>query len=119
MNMYQASERDQRKAERIRRQYIPREENKMEQLRKLDGRVKLPGKVTGGILGGIGALVMGYGMALVMVSGIMTAGIAAGIAGMAAALAAYPLCAAITNRRKKKYAAEIMRLSGDVVQNGR
>ena len=67
MNNYQASERDQKKAEDIRRQYVSREENKMEQLRKLDSRVKLPGKIAGSILGVIGALVMGAGMSLVMV----------------------------------------------------
>ena len=35
MNNYQANERDQKKAEGIRRQYLTREENKMEQLQKL------------------------------------------------------------------------------------
>lgn len=44
MNTYQVTERDQKRAESIRRQYIPREENKMEQLQKLDNKVKLPGK---------------------------------------------------------------------------
>ena len=115
MNNYQASERDQRKAEGIRRQYVFREENKMEQLQKLDSKVKLPGKITGSILGVVGALVMGYGMSLVMVNGVMTTGIAIGIAGMIAALAAYPDYAGITGGRKKKYAAEIMRLSNDVM----
>ena len=115
MNNYQASERDQRKAEGIRRQYVFREENKMEQLQKLDSKVKLPGKITGSILGVVGALVMGYGMSLVMVNGVMTTGIAIGIAGMIAALAAYPVYAARTGGRKKKYAAEIMRLSNDVM----
>ena len=102
MNNYQASERDQRKAEGIRRQYVFREENKMEQLQKLDSKVKLPGKITGSILGVVGALVMGYGMSLVMVNGVMTTGIAIGIAGMIAALAAYPVYAGITGGRKKK-----------------
>ena len=59
MNTYQVTERDQKRAESIRRQYIPREGNKMEQLQKLDNKVKLPGKIAGGILGIIGALVMG------------------------------------------------------------
>ena len=72
MNTYQASEREQRKAEGIRRQYVSREENKMEQLQKLDSKVKLPGKIVGSILGVIGALVMGAGMSLVMVWGNMT-----------------------------------------------
>lgn len=116
MSNYQATERDQRRAEGIRRQYLAREENKMEQLQKLDSKVKSPGKIIASIIGVVGALVMGYGMSLVMVSGVMTTGIAIGVAGMVVALVAYPIYALITNSRKKKYAAEIMRLSDDVIR---
>ena len=116
MSNYQATERDQRRTEGIRRQYLAREENKMEQLQKLDSKVKSPGKIIASIIGVVGALVMGYGMSLVMVSGVMTTGIAIGVAGMVVALVAYPIYALITNSRKKKYAAEIMRLSNDVIR---
>ena len=116
MNNYQASERDQKKAEDIRRQYVSREENKMEQLQKLDSRVKLPGKIAGSILGVIGALVMGAGMSLVMVWGNMAMGLALSIPGLAVLLLGFLAYYLITGSRKKKYAAEIMRLSGDVMK---
>lgn len=116
MNNYQARERDQKKAEDIRRQYVSREENKMEQLRKLDSRVKLPGKIAGSILGVIGALVMGAGMSLVMVWGNMAMGLALSIPGLAVLLLGFLAYYLITGSRKKKYAAEIMRLSGDVMK---
>ncbi len=116
MNNYQASERDQKKAEGIRRQYVSREENKMEQLRKLDSRVKLPGKIAGSILGVIGALVMGAGMSLVMVWGNMAMGLALSIPGLAVLLLGFLAYYLITGSRKKKYAAEIMRLSGNVMK---
>lgn len=115
MNTYQASEREQRKAEGIRRQYVSREENKMEQLQKLDSKVKLPGKIVGSILGVIGALVMGAGMSLVMVWGNMTMGLALSIPGLAVLLLGFLSYYLITGSRKKKYAAEIMRLSSDVM----
>ena len=115
MNTYQASEREQRKAEGIRRQYVSREENKMEQLQKLDSKVKLPGKNVGSILGVIGALVMGAGMSLVMVWGNMTMGLALSIPGLAVLLLGFLAYYLITGSRKKKYAAEIMRLSSDVM----
>ena len=115
MNTYQASERDQRKAEDIRRQYVSRDENKMEQLQKLDSKVKLPGKIVGSILGVIGALVMGAGMSLVMVWGNMTMGLALSIPGLAVLLLGFLAYYLITGSRKKKYAAEIMRLSNDVM----
>lgn len=60
-------------------------------------------------------LVMGGGMAMIMVNGIMTTGLILGIPGMLLALAAFPLYSMITNRRKKQYAAEIMRLSEEIV----
>lgn len=115
MNTYQGNKRDQRKAEDIRRQYLTHQENKMEQLQKLDNKVKSPGKIIASIIGVIGALIMGYGMSLVMVSGVMATGIVIGVAGMVMALAAYPIYTLVTNSRKKKYAAEIMRLSDDVI----
>ena len=115
MNNYQASERDQRKAEDIRRQYVSRDENKMERLQKLDSKVKLPGKIVGSILGVIGALVMGAGMSLVMVWGNMTMGLALSIPGLAVLLLGFLAYYLITGSRKKKYAAEIMRLSSDVM----
>lgn len=116
MNTYQVTERDQKRAESIRRQYIPREENKMEQLQKLDNKVKLPGKIAGGILGIIGALVMGAGMSLVMVWGNMIMGLALSIPGLVVFLLAFLVHYLITSSRKKKYANEIMRLSDDVVK---
>ena len=116
MYTYQATERDQKRAESIRRQYVSREENKMEQLQKLDSKVKLPGKIVGGILGVIGALIMGTGMSLVMVWGNMTMGLAFSIPGLAVLLLAFLVCYLITGSRKKKYADKIIRLSNDVVK---
>lgn len=107
---------DQRRAESIRRQYISREDNKIEQLQHLDNKVKIPGRVAAGALGTAGALVMGAGMAQIMVWGNMTTGLAVSIPGMLAALLAFPVYALITNSRKKKYASEIIRLSDGLMQ---
>lgn len=115
MNTFNALEKDTKQAERIRRQYLDKEANKIEQLKKLDDKVKAPGKIVAGILGVLGALVMGGGMAMVMEWGNMTLGLTLGIPGMIVALIAYPVYALITNKRKKKYADEIMRLSSEVV----
>lgn len=111
MSNFNANGQEQKKAESIRRQYISHEDNKMEQLQKLDNKVKAPGKVIATIFGVIGALVMGAGMALVMVWGNMTMGLALSIPGLIVALLAIPIYALITASRKKKYASEIMRLS--------
>lgn len=118
MNHFNANAQDQRKAESIRRQYIPREDNKTLQLQKLDSKVKTPGRVAAGILGTAGVLVMGSGMALVMVWENMTRGLPLSISGMVVALLAIPAYALITNSRKKKYASDILRLSDNLVQEG-
>lgn len=115
MNNYNLNEKDYKKAQSIRRGYLTREENKMEQLQRLDSRVKLPGRVVGGILGTIGALVMGAGMSLVMVWENMTLGLALGIPGLAVLLSAFLVAYLVTSSRRKKYAAEIMRLSDAVM----
>ncbi len=114
MSDYKASVQDQKRAEDIRRQYISREDNKIEQLQRLDNKVKLPGKIAASILG---VLVMGSGMSLIMVWEDMQPGLLLGIPGMVAAVLAYPAYALITNSRKKKYAPEIIRLSDDVIEN--
>lgn len=69
MNSYAANEQNQKTAESIGRQYVPRQDNKLEQLQKLDNKVKLPGRAAGGIIGTAGALVMGAGMSQIMVLG--------------------------------------------------
>ena len=115
MGDYRANEQDQKRAENIRRQYVSHEENKMEQLQKMDGKVKFPGRVAGTILGVTGALVMGAGMSLVMVSNKIKKGLVFSIPGMAVALSAYPVYSLITDRRKEKYAPEIMSISGELI----
>lgn len=115
MGDYRANEQDQKRAENIRRQYVSHEENKMEQLQKMDGKVKLPGRVAGTILGVTGALVMGAGMSLVMVSNKIKKGLVFSIPGMAVALSAYPVYSLITDRRKEKYAPEIMSISEELI----
>ena len=115
MDGYRANEQDKKKAENIRRQYVSHEENKMEQLQKMDSKTKLPGRVAGTILGVTGALAMGAGMSLVMVSNKIKKGLAVSIPGMVVALSAYPVYALVTDRRKKKYAPEIMSMSDELI----
>lgn len=115
MSNFTVTEKDTKQAEQIRRQYLDRQENKMEQLRALDSKVKKPGTILSYIVGSIGALVMGGGMSLVMVNGNMTTGIVLGLVGMAVAAVAYPIYKAITGNRKKKFASEIMQLSSEIV----
>ena len=75
MSNCKANETDRKRAESIRRQYISRDDNKMEQLEKLDRKVRLPGEIVSGIVGILGALIMGAGMSLIMVWADMRLGL--------------------------------------------
>lgn len=115
MENYTPNEKDRKRAEQIRRQYIPHDVNKAEQLEEIDKKVKTPGRVIGTIIGIIGVLVMGAGMSMIMVEGEMVNGLILSIPGMVAALAAYPVYELITNSRKAKYADEVIRLSDELI----
>lgn len=112
-------------AQKIRTQYMEKESTQLDALRALDAKVKRPANVFAGVFGTISALVMGAGMSLVMtdigamvgVSDPMVPGIVIGIVGMLMAIINYPIYNIILNSRKKKYAAEIMKLSDELVAN--
>ena len=110
-------ERDIAKAQHIQRQYLKREDKKIEQLKRLDDKVKAPGKIAASVAGVIGSLTMGAGMSLIMVENDMTNGLALGIPGMIVALLAYPVYRLITGRRKKRYAAKVIQLSEELTHS--
>ena len=109
----------------IRKKYLPKEEDRMEQLRKLHAIPTQKAPTASIVLGTIGSLVMGTGMSLVMtdigsvvgLASAMVPGIAIGVVGMGMALTTYPIYKRILNSRKKKYAPEIMALS-EKIMNG-
>jgi len=116
-NQFTTTNKDQVKAQNIRRQYMDRKDNKLEQLQRLDSKVKTPGKIVSSVFGVVGALTMGAGMSLIMVWEKMTSGLLLGIPGLIIALAAYPVYGIIIANRKKKYADQIIRLSDEITDN--
>ena len=56
------SAKQQEEIRKIREKYLPKEENKMEQLRRLDESTTRPGTIAAIIVGVIGALLLGVGM---------------------------------------------------------
>ena len=112
-------------AEKIRSEYIKKEDTQLDALRALDTKVKRPANIFAYVFGSISALIMGSGMSLVMTEigntvGInkpMTPGIAIGVIGMVMAIINYPIYNKILNSRRKKYADEIKRLSDEIVDS--
>lgn len=115
---YTYSAREREELERIRSKYIPREENKMERLRRLDAQVNRRATMYALIAGVTGALVLGTGMSCCLLrSGWMFAlGVVVGVIGMAVAALAYPLYSRTLRRERERVAPEILRLTEDLMK---
>lgn len=113
---YTYSAKRQEEIEAIRKKYMPKEEDKMELLRKLDKSVERPGTMTSIILGVVGTLILGLGMSFCMVFGgdFFVPGIIIGILGMAVLGAAYPVYKKITARQRQKLAPQILALTEEL-----
>lgn len=110
-------------AQKIRTQYIEKENTELDELKKLDAKVKKPANVFSYVFGAVSAVIMGSGMSLVMtdigstlgIGNTMATGIVIGVVGMLLAIINYPLHKKILKSRKKKYAAEIIALSNKII----
>lgn len=110
---------------KIRTEYVEKEATELDELRKLDAKVKRPVNIFAYIFGSIGAIIMGAGMSLVMteigsmigVEKTMVPGVVIGVVGMVMALVNYPIYKRILAGRKKKYGAEILALSDKIMNS--
>lgn len=113
---YSAAQRTE--VEKIRKKYLPREEDKLEQLRRLDQSATRRGTVVSLIFGIVGSLVMGTGMSCVLVWGgaWFVPGIVIGLLGIALICCAYPLYHRVTEAERRKIAPEILRLTEELMK---
>ena len=110
-------------AQKIRTQYMEKTPSELDALRALDAKVKRPANVFAYVFGSISAVVMGAGMSLVMtdigatlgITNALVPGIAIGVVGLCMALLTYPMYKGILNSRRKKYGAEILKLSEKIM----
>jgi F0F1-type ATP synthase assembly protein I len=124
---YSAEERDELK--RIRDKYAPcgaSGEDSLERMRRLDNRVTGRAQSVSLAFGVIGALLLGFGMSLIMTDlalsiGItssvlsMLLGIILGIVGGILASLAYPVYNAVTRHERAKVRDEIIKLSDELL----
>ncbi|MGN1003235.1 MAG: hypothetical protein ACI4O5_00245 [Oscillospiraceae bacterium] len=106
----------QEEVRKIRRKYVPREEDKMERLRRLDAGVTRKGTAAAVTAGVVGALLLGVGMSCCMVWDLFLVGVLVGIAGILVMALAYPLYGRITKREREKIAPEILRLTDELMK---
>ena len=123
---YTYSAREQEELRRIREKYTNQSEDKMERLRRLDAGVTQKAQVVALIFGVIGALILGFGMSLILsdlgeILGslqelAMPIGIAVGIVGGVLLSLAYPMYNLILKRERQKVAPEILRLTDELMK---
>ena len=115
---YTYSEKDRAEIKQIREKYSPKEENKMEQLRRLDASVTRKGSIVSLIVGIISSLILGFGKSCCMVWGntLFTVGILAGIIGLIGVGISYPFYVRITKKERERLAPEILRLTDELLK---
>ena len=120
---YTYSAQQQKEVEEIRKKYIPREADKMEQLRKLHALPTAKAQSAAIALGVIGTLLLGLGMSLAMTdigaalgALAMVLGIAVGIVGMVLVALAYPVYNRVLTRERERIAPEVLRLADELLR---
>lgn len=113
----------QQEIENIQKKYLPPEEDKMAQLRKLHHSASRKAQAWAIVLGVIGALLLGTGMSLFMTefgAGLgmlaMPVGIVTGILGMVLAALAYPVYNRVLKKERQRIAPEILRLTEELMK---
>lgn len=123
---YTYSAAQQQEVEHIRSKYLPRQEDKMDRLRRLHRSASRKARTWAIVLGTVGALILGTGMSLFMselgqILGMntelsMAVGIAAGLVGLALTALAYPVYNHLLSKERERIAPEILRLSEELLQ---
>ena len=100
----------------IRKKYMPHEETKLEELKRLDNLVQASGVMEALIAGIGGALIFGLGFCLTMkvIGNAMWLGILLGLIGVAGMVAAYPVHRKIFRKMKAQHAPRILELTAEL-----
>lgn len=125
---YTYSAKKQEEIKAIRKKYTeqPKEEDKIAKLHRLDSGVTKKATIVSLIVGILGALILGFGMSLIMsdLSDIMglqqnmaiIIGVIVGVIGIIPVSVAYPLYNSIVKTERKKIAPEIIRLTDELLK---
>ena len=114
------TEEERKEIASIRRQYVEKEkpeETKLQRLRRLDARVRTLPVVWSLTVGVIGILIFGLGLTMVLEWSKELVGIAVMAVGAIPTALAYPIYKGMLKRGKKKYGAEIVQLSEELLNS--
>lgn len=117
-NYVAPTDEERKEIDSIRKQYLPQEkvESKLERLRRLDAMVRNSAVIVSLVLGIVGCLCFGLGLTLVLEWSQTLWGVILAAIGCVPMGFAYPAYAFVLKRNKKKYGAEILRLSEEILK---
>ena len=120
---YTYSAERQQEIEAIRKKYLPKEEDKMEQLRRLHSIPTQKAQAASIAIGVMGTLILGTGMSLCMTDLgaalghlAMVIGILVGLFGLVMVSLAYPVYNIVLRKERQRIAPEILRLSEELLK---
>jgi hypothetical protein len=114
---YTYSAKQNEEVKKIRQKYLPREKNKMEQLRMLDKSAEKPGTIVSLIIGVIGVLLFGVGLTCTLeLTDYFTVGVIVGAIGVISISLTYPIYSFITKKQRDKLAPQIIKLSDELIR---
>lgn len=122
---YTYSAEQRQEIEEIRKKYLPPQQDKMEQLRKLHASAGSKAMALSIAVGVIGTLLLGSGMSLIMTDLALNLGLAGGLAmvlgvllglvGLVLVALAYPIYDKILKKERARIAPEILRLTDELL----
>ena len=120
---YTYSAKRQQEVEEIRKAYLPKEEDKMAELRRLHALPTRKAQAASLAAGIIGALILGTGMSLCMTDLgaalgdlAMVVGVTTGLAGVIPVAMAYPIYNRTLKKERERIAPEILRMADELLK---
>ena len=100
----------------IRKKYLPREETKLEELKRLDSLVQNSGVTESLCAGMVGCLIFGLGLCLAMevVGQMIWLGVILGFIGAVGMLVAFPVYRRFFNKAKAQHTPRILELAAEL-----
>ena len=115
---YTYSAEEQAEIQKIRSNYVPKEETKMDQLKRLHASSTQKATLYALIVGIVGTLILGTGMSCCMVwaDKLFIPGIVIGVIGLVVVGVAYPLYNRVLKKKRERIAPEILRLTDELMK---